>query len=945
MDDEIRRPPLATYRLQFGPHFTLRDAVAIVPYLDRLGVTDLYASPLWKARSGSEHGYDVTDPTELNPEIGTEEDFDALCRELRGRGMGLLLDIVPNHLAASPENPWWNDVLEHGAESRYAGWFDIVWSSLPSGGGETKLLLPVLGQRYGEALGSHELRLELGASGFTLRYYDSAFPIALRSYPMILDQSGVASRGAKASREWRHFEGIIESIRKERDAPHWNEPATKRAIKRLLLRLYRTDAPARAIIGRCLARFNEEGDESAGLLDSLLDEQPYRLIYWRRAASDVNYRRFFDISDLVGVRVEIDEVFRAVHARLFEWISEEKVTAVRVDHVDGLLDPIDYLRKLQQSAASSWNGDPRRAPLHVVVEKILAPEERLHDSFAAAGTTGYDFLNRVNALFVDRKGLRSLFRIYRDFTGSEAGFEELCYRRKKQVIATLFKGDLRMLGQQLLEIAGTTRSFRYISPREVVQALMEVSASLAVYRTYTRDAVVREEDRRSIEEAIARARGRNPLDARIYDFLRSVLLLDPDEDDEDGAGMQQRLDFVLRWQQFTGPATAKGVEDTVLYGYNPLLSLSEVGGEVAVAGVDPAERFHRFSIERAKRWPHTMNATSTHDTKRSEDVRARIDVLSELPEQWEAALTRWSRRNRRLKRLVEEKEAPSRNEEVHLYQTLLGVWPLDPREISPLRRRVSDYLVKAVREAKTNSSWIEPNEDYERALVRFARTILRDDDSPFMRDFLRFQRRVAWYGAWNALAQTLLKMTSPGSPDFYQGTELWDFSMVDPDNRRAVDFRKRARIVRDLDRADDRLRLVRDVLKHWKDGRAKLFLIREVLRARRADRDLFLSGSYVPLKPSGAGKASLVGFARRHRDRFAIVAVPRMLTRLAPLGKLPLGAGVWGSTTLSIDREFPRRWHNVLTGGEVEAVGSAAKKLHAAEVFAEFPVALLIGIA
>ena len=875
----MARIPGATYRIQFNPEFTFQDARKIVDYLAELGITDVYSSPILRPRKGSTHGYDVVDASMLNPALGGEDDFTELTGELDGREMGLILDIVPNHMAASHENAWWMSVLENGQHSRFVHYFDIDWSG-------HKVLLPILGQPYGQTLESGEIQLGYDEDGFFLSYYDKRLPLSPQSYHLVLGECVECLTAEGTSIELRELvenEGAI---------------ANSKFLKETLWRLHAQSAEFRMALGDVMARFNKDFD----LLDKLIDAQSYRIAYWRIASETINYRRFFDVTDLVGVRVENPEVFEMRYRRILDLIGEKKVTGLRIDHIDGLFDPVAYLTKMQVRL-----GDAE--PFYVVVEKILGAGEPLPSSFRAAGTTGYDFLDIVNAIFVDPQGLGALTEFYHSYTGLTSPFEEIVYERKKQAIEQLFYGEMRALGLHLGELAVADRNARDFAPSELQAALVEITACMPVYRTYFRAGDVEEMDRAFIRRAIGEARKRaKGVDPRLLHFLELVLMLEPPSYI---AGERDKwLQFVMRWQQFTGRVMAKGVEDTAFYNYNRLISLNEVGSEPGRGtDFDPVAEMHERNREIAQQWPHTMNATSTHDTKRAEDVRARISVLSEIPDVWQREVKKWTRVNAALKR----DGVPHPNEELLIYQTLVGMWPLEPAEEGSVPDRLAAYLEKASREAKTHTSWLEPNEAYENALKDFARAVIANE--AFLEPFRRFQKKIAFHGFLNSLSQVVLKATAPGVPDFYQGSELWDFSLVDPDNRRPVDYEKRAAALRDL---PPPARL----LKTWQDGRIKLFVTQRVLATRAKNIGAFRGEDYSAL-PAGP---NAVAFTRGSQ---VAVIVPRLTTRLTRPPTLPVGE-VWGDATVALEG----RWRNVFTD---EVVEDGALR----NVFASFPVAVL----
>ena len=897
------RVPRATYRIQFNAGFTFAAAQAIAPYLAELGISDVYASPILRARKGSSHGYDVVDANALNPELGSDNDFDALHQVLQHHRLGLLLDVVPNHMAASSENAWWMSVLENGEHSRYLHYFDIDLAAVTlHGQTSTKVLLPILGKPYGEALEAQEIGLHFDADGFFFTYYDRRLPLAPESYGQVLRECIGALPPEGVSIELRE---LVES---------GDAAVNSRFLKETLWRIYEQNEAFRGALQNAIAHINGiAGDgESFNTLDALLDAQSYRLAYWRIASEKINYRRFFDVTDLVGVRVENPEVFEARNRRTLELIAEGKVTGLRIDHIDGLYDPIGHMRKLQSRLAEA---DDR---FYILLEKILEDGEELRDDFPVSGTTGYDFLASVNALFVDPSGLKHLDGFYRAFTGLDEAFADVCYERKRQVIHELFSGEMRTLGKQLGAVAMPDRNARDFAPVELTAALTEVTACLRVYRTYLRTGDVDDADRQSIREAITEARRRSgtAIDERLFTFLEHVLLADPPS--YVASEREHWLSFVMRWQQFTGRVMAKGVEDTAFYNYNRLLSLNEVGGNPGRSSeADSLGEFHARNAMIQRQWPHTMNATATHDTKRSEDVRARINVLSEIAPQWESSVRRWSKMNARF----QKNGVPHPNEQLLLYQTLIGMWPLDVKELSSVPERLKQYLEKASREAKNHTSWIAPNASYEEALLDFAGAIL--NDPAFCKDFGRFQKRVAFFGFLNSLSQIVLKATAPGAPDFYQGTELWDFSLVDPDNRRPVDYAQRSAMLKKLKAGTDPGML----LRRWKDGRIKMFVTWKLLEARERHADLFRDGTYEPVD---AGP-NVVAFIRRHGDDAVLVAVPRLVASLVKPGIFPLGQ-VWANATLPASGN----WQNSFTGE-----GHEGEEIPLSRLFATLPFAVL----
>jgi (1->4)-alpha-D-glucan 1-alpha-D-glucosylmutase len=946
------RNPLACYRLQFNGDFTFRRASAALDYLSRLGITDIYASPLLQSRSGSKHGYDVTDPLRIDSELGNEEQFEAFQSALHKKGMGLLLDIVPNHMAASPENPWWMDVLENGPASAYAAYFDIDWHP-PSLTLDNKILLPVLGSFYGHALNNRELQLVFRRGTFFVEYYDMSFPLAPKTYRRILKhrEHVLEKKLGADSSSFQEYLGIVAALAAlpERGSLTMDPAGERRlqvaGIKERLRQLHDTNREVQRFVRHNLRIFNGRRNHAGSFrsLDRLLSEQNYVLAYWQNVNEGINYRRFFNITDLVGVRVEDPMVFEAIHAVILQLIERKVVTGLRIDHIDGLRDPLGYLRRLQERAGGSQE---QGYNFYVIVEKILSGAEQLPKEWPVPGTTGYEYLNAVNRLFVHPRGAREIEEIYFRFLGRELRYEDMLYQKKKLVMATLLSAEMRYLGRQLSVLAQGDRYARDLSRRELAQALIETTAGLAVYRTYIRSMEVPAEAKRDIGNAVETARSRNPrLDASCLDFVRDVLLL-KDAGHLFAEQREARLAFVMRWQQFTGPIVAKGLEDTVLYVYCPLLSLNEVGGNPSPSAI-VASDFNQIATEREQHWRYSLNCTSTHDTKRGEDVRARINVLSEIPREWQNHLNRWARWNEKGKRIVESQEVPDRNEENFLYQTLLGAWPLEQEETPHFRARLEAYVIKAIREAMVHTRWTRPNTAHERAVVGFLKAlVVPARGNLFLDDFLKFQRKVALYGMLNGLAQVLVKMTSPGVPDVYQGCDLWDLRLVDPDNRGPVDFTHRAALLDEIEKRSkqDPLPLARELVQNWHDGRIKLYLIWRILNLRRKYPRVFLDGQFLTMKTTGRREANLIAYARRRGNTWIMTIVPRWLARSKAPPALSGLHGFWLGSHLALPRNAPRSWLNVLTGETVETSRRRAATLPLPDVFRNLPVAVLIGV-
>ncbi|HSD53602.1 MAG TPA: malto-oligosyltrehalose synthase [Burkholderiales bacterium] len=953
--------PRATYRLQLHRDFTFADAAALVPYLAELGVSHVYCSPYLRARPGSRHGYDIVDHASLNPEIGNRDDFDRLVAALKEHGLGQIVDMVPNHMGVmGADNAWWMDVLENGPASAYAEYFDIDWNPIdPSLAG--KVLVPVLGDHYGNVLERGELTLayEPQAGSFAVWYHEHRFPIDPREYPRILARVPVLlGPGALAAQTAADFESLIGAFghlpsRGATGAAAIAERSRDKEVhKARLARLAREHAPLADAIERAVRGTTGTAGERASFaaLDELLEAQAYRLASWRVAADEINYRRFFDINELAALRTENEAVFEATHGFVLELAAAGKIDGLRIDHPDGLYDPAEYFRRVQARYAQLARGAPAPAeagarPLYVVAEKIVAHHEQLPDSWPVYGTTGYRFANVVNGLFVDGAARSRVDRAWRAFVGDEAlDADEAAYRGKRLIMHSALAGELTVLANRLLRIARGDRRTRDFTFNSLRQALAEVVACFPVYRTYIAERVA-PQDRRYINWAVTQAKRRSTAgDPSVFDFLKEVLLMRPPEGDAQDLEAEYRR-FAMRFQQFTAPVMAKGVEDTAFYAFNRLVSLNEVGSDPNAFGM-AVSAFHGASADRAAKWPHTMLATSTHDSKRSEDVRARIDVISELPAAWRLAVRRWSRMNRSKKRAVDGRPAPSRNDEYLLYQTLAGTFPAADANAAALAtylERIERYMLKAVREAKVYTSWINPSEAYESAVAGFVQALLgRVEGNLFLDDFRTQASAFAWYGALNSLSMALIKLTSPGVPDIYQGHECIELALVDPDNRRAVDYASRRAALESLKAlaADAEVlpARVRALLQSPHDGRAKLWITWRALELRRRRLDTFEKGDYYPIAAAGARTQHVVAYARR-RARAGVVAVAGRLFASLGLdaGVPPLGEAAWGDTT--VDLSFipaGTPLENALTGESLTATGA----LPLAQAFAHFPGAI-----
>lgn len=923
--------PIATYRLQLTPAFGFKEAQEVVAYLSELGISDVYASPIFKAKSGSTHGYDVIDPNQINPELGGVHGFNQLIEGVKKRGMGWVQDIVPNHTAFDRENQMLMDVLENGPASAFFDYFDIDWNH-PLGSARGKVLAPFLGGFYAECLENGEIQLQYGPNGFSFNYYEVKFPVKLESYVGILthELAALKIRIGTAHPDFLKLLGVLNTLK---NLPVGEERYEQILFaKRMLWELYDGNAGIKHFIDGNLAIFNgvKGAPESFNLLDELHNEQFFKLSFWKVATEEIDYRRFFNINGLISMRLEDERVFAGMHALITKLVAAEKITGLRLDHIDGLYDPTTYLRRLREKAGS----------VYLVVEKILDLDEALPAFWPVQGTTGYDFLNYVSGLFCRRENEKRFDRLYGNFSRLQMPYEELVCEKKRLIIGKHLAGDVERLALLMKSLSAHDRYGSDITLYGLKRALVEVMALFPVYRTYINHEFFSETDRTTIRETVEKAKHVNPGLIHELDFIQRMLLQEfrghlADEQ------KQKWLHFVMRFQQLTGPLMAKGFEDTTLYVYNRLLSLNNVGGSPNRFGISAAA-FHQFNQERRRCWPYTMNATATHDAKRGEDVRARINVLSEMPEGWESSLKMWSGLNNRYRHPANGRPAPDRNDEYFLYQTLIGAFPFDENEHGGFVERMKSYFVKAMREAKVQTAWLKPDLNYEAACEAFLEEILRSSErNQFLKSFLPFQRKVAFYGIFNSLAQTLLKITAPGVPDFYQGAELWDLNLVDPDNRRPVDFEKRKNFLAELKNApeNDLLKTIAALLASPEDGRLKLFLISRALRARKEHEAVFQNGDYLPVQVEGKWRHHVIAFARREEKAWAITVTPRFLTELVGEGKFPLGEQVWMDTHLVVPEEAPALWKNALTAQAL----TGEQKLRMCEVFAHFPVALLLG--
>ena len=906
--------PTATYRLQLSEAFTLEQLSEIIDYLEALGVSTVYASPIFQARAGSTHGYDVSDPLHLNEEIGTEAQLSDIAQRLRGLGMGWLQDIVPNHMAYDPANPWINNLLEKGPHAEYASYFDVDWKH-PDPRFRGKIMAPFLGSPLTSVLEEGQISLHWGKTGFQLRYYDHHLPVSVGSYAGLLRQvrPSASLNTEQASLLDRWAERTEASARAlsngEAGNPSWSA---------MVADLY-AETQQHPALAEAMTQFAASYAQDTARLEALLEEQHFRLVHWKTTERVINYRRFFTVNDLICLNAHRPEVFKHYHQKIKQWVDQGLMQGVRVDHVDGLLDPTGYLKNLRTLVGK----EP-----YLVVEKILEHDEQLPENWPVQGSSGYGFLADVSQLFTSVAGSQSLLSYYATWNPEDTDYQALVYRNKHFILRERMQGELdnltRLLESLNLVEEGTAEEHRV--------ALAQLLVAFPVYRIYSTRFPFAAADQAVLEQTFERARPEAPELAASLDALRPVFHGQASGDDAYDA---RRLEFVMRCQQFAGPLAAKGVEDTTFYGYHALISHNEVGDSPQHLGME-SDEFHR---RMQQRWPLAMNATATHDTKRGEDARLRINLLSEIPSEWMKVSARWRFGNEPHKTTHDQDGSwPEANFEYFIYQTLIGTYPFfaDSETVDYLAR-LRAYLVKAAREAKGHTTWSDPNEDYERAIDYFAEQLLQDED--FIDEFTQFAEPLARTAVTYSLGQTLLKITAPGVPDVYQGSEYWDLSMVDPDNRRPVDYAPRREALKRFAAATDaesRATLLRQLTNNGLDPTIKLYVLSQSLRVRRQLADLFSRGTYEPLTVRGEHKSHLLAFRRIWEGQEAVVLVPLGVASLALTNHLPLGETCWGDTQVVLPTENAA-WTNAFTAQTV----SLTDHCSVAEILDQFPVALL----
>ncbi len=984
------RIPLSTYRVQMHKDFTFEDAGSILAYLKNLGIGDFYSSPIFEATPGSMHGYDVTRHDRLNPELGGEEGFAALSANLKKAGMGLLLDIVPNHMGVGNGTKWWQDVLENGHASEYADYFDIDWDP-PTPALKNKLLLPILGSQYGDELEAKHIQVVIEEGKPYIQVFDHRMPVAPRTIPMIFYPVAPGSMPDRGNDPDAMPESLYELLRSlSHIPPHESTDPRLRAqrgaqLSEVLPKLHQAldSATLKPFIEKALARINgvEKQMSSFDMLHALLEAQPYRLALWRTSGEEINYRRFFDVNSLVGLRMENDKVFASTHCLIRRMLAEKSVTGLRIDHCDGLYNPEQYLVDLQRLYLASqcegatvsaeadeagieysvvnelrgYDWQKTKGPLYVVVEKILEPGEYMPTKWAVHGTSGYDFVYFGNSIFIQRENEEKFNDIFARVIGHRTSNwtdpAEIVYRSKLQVMQNTLASEVHVLANILSKIAAADRRARDFTANILETAIRETIACFPVYRTYIdENGEYTKRDSNFIQDAIRHAKRRNPdIDASAFNFLRDRLFLIKREQESKEA-LAEQLRFALKFQQLTGPVMAKGVEDTTFYVYNRFISTNEVGGSAESFGIS-LELLHSSNQERLKTSPATMLTTSTHDTKRSEDVRNRLNVLSEMPQVWARFVTDWQQANARHKRTLEDgRIAPDGNEEYLLYQTILGAWPWKfegSESPESFLKRLQEYSTKAFSEAKVNLSWLNPDQEYVDAVHGFIADILKPgsdgEASAFVASLEELMPKLRLFGAVNSLAQVVLKATSPGVPDFYQGTDMWDLSLVDPDNRRPVDYKLRQAALADLQQqaaADGALAVAHAISNDLTDGRIKLWSTHRVLQLRQQLPDLFHHGEYTAIYAAGPMKEHVIGYARSQKDKQAtvIALLPRFTyTLMKGEAEMPIGSA-WGDDVVTLPQVAGQTLQNVFTGESITLGSDGTLKL--SEAFKNFPVAL-----
>ncbi len=933
---------LSTYRLQMHKEFNFDETSKIVPYLAELGITTLYLSPIFKAQKGSKHGYDVVDPTKINPELGGEAGFDELVKEAKEHKMSILLDIVPNHMAATLENPYWMDILENGQASIYSHYFDINWNPI-FGPTENKLLLPVLGKPFGETLENKEIKILFKDGKFNFNYYDNNFPVETKSYAQIF-RFGLENF-KDLDKEFLKI--VLDLIDKLNNLPPPTETIIEKKlerninaieIKNALKELYKTSEQFKDFIRHTINKLHgKKGNENSFIpLERLLLSQPYQLVYWQAGLKEINFRRFFDVNELIGVKVENEKVMKDTHKLLFELIEKYNIAGFRIDHIDGLYDPTSYLENLYKYTNNL------KKDFYIVVEKILAPHEHLPLVWKTNGTTGYEFLNMATFALVRRKGEKSINKIYKKIAPENINFQQLVYNCKKYILDKNFNSELTTLWYKLILIAKSHRHVLDFPLQSLRKLLEEVIVNFRVYRTYINNLSPSEMDKKEINFVIEQIKNNNKyFEERGINFIKDLLTLNILEETKNFIGSDW-LSFVMDLQQLTSPVMAKGFEDTALYNYNRLVSLNEVGGNPTQFGLS-IDKFHEFFNKRQSNELLSLLATSTHDTKRSEDVRCRINVLSEIPQEFLAHYNKWRKINSSLKTKIGRQFFPDKNTEYLLYQTLIGSFPFEmfknmDKVNEEYIERIKNYMLKATREAKKYTNWITPDDNYEKSVLSFIENILNiQKNRDFIEDFIPFTEKISFYGAINSLVYQTLKLTCPGIPDTYQGCELWDFSLVDPDNRRPVNYDLRMQYLestKNIATTEE----IENLLINYTNGKIKLYIMNKILNLRKNYSQLFLNGKYTPVRTAGKYKNNIISFLRENSKVKLLVVLPRFTTEITKNYEFPIN-NIWANTSILIPKPSKKIWSNIFFD---QTIKHTHNKIKIAELLKNFPIGVFL---
>lgn len=913
--------PAATYRIQFHKDFTFRDLQQHLPYLTSLGIDTIYASPIFQARPGSTHGYDVTNANLLNPEIGTPEEFENLMAAVKESGLKWLQDIVPNHMAFHESNAWLMDVFEKGPASEFYNFFDVNWNH-PEEAYKGKLMAPFLGATLEEAVSAGDVKIVLSENGFQVQFYENRYPVSLQTWPALFHI--ILENGSDNAGKSLDLENVISRLQ-----PYKNSEITGQAladwekVKTEILSTHKSNPELEKSIQNGIEKLNK----SAEKLLEILDLQYFKLELWKVTDKQINYRRFFTINELICLRMEAPEVFEAYHAFILEQVKKGNFQGLRVDHSDGLFDPATYLQRLREAAGPDC---------YLTVEKILELSEELPENWPVQGTTGYFFLAIVNQLFTNKEAEEPFNQLYRKLVPDVQDFdyEEMVFSKKIYMLENHMQGELENLYSlmQQLDLMPAEVGF---SESHLKDALKMLLASFPVYRLYTNELPVMGQDAEVLDTAFARA---EKFALHLKKELQYFHQLFQGERSTLPGTPENRLHFLMRCQQFTGPLAAKGVEDTTFYNYNRLISHNEVGDNPEVFGISDSW-FHQEMKKRQEKWPFAQNATATHDTKRGEDARMRLNVLSELAEEWSRLLELWEQQNQQFLQVKDNVQSPSRNRRFFLYQALLGAYPMAGEPESDFLERVKEAMTKAVREAKVYSNWSDPNEVYEEGVHEFTLRLF-SEESEFRKSFVPFVQQISFYGMIYSLGQALLKITAPGIPDIYQGCELWDLSMVDPDNRRPVDYELRQKNLSEMasQEKNDRQSLLKTLLQNWADGKIKQYIIWKALQARKANIELFTKGEHLPLEVQLTGKSEIIAFARKQDSSWCLVIVPIRIAGLCSPNEFPLGESAWNNALLLLPEGAPQTWRNYLTDEMITGNSS----LPLATLFSSLPVAFLI---